>query len=202
MQLLKTMRYNMEFLNPHKQTGIPAGTGKLLIAEPMLGDPSFSRSVVLICEHGPEGTVGFSLNRATEHTLGDLLPELYTPLLPVFQGGPVQLDTLHMLHRTPLAFGGTEVADGIYWGGSYEALQEAVLHNSYQPIDLRLFVGYSGWGAGQLEKELEEGSWIVANVTPELIFETDPEQLWRRAIESLGDDFGYLINMPVNPQLN
>lgn len=192
----------MEFLNPNKQTGLPAGTGKLLIAEPMLGDPSFSRSVVLICEHGPEGTVGFSLNRPTEHTLGDLLPELYTPLLPVFQGGPVQLDTLHMLHRTPLAFGGTEVADGIYWGGSYEALQEAVLHNSYQPIDLRLFVGYSGWGAGQLEKELEEGSWLVANVTPELIFETDPEQLWRRAIESLGDEFAYLINMPVNPQLN
>jgi putative transcriptional regulator len=202
MQLPKTMKYNMEFLNPHKQTGIQAGTGKLLIAEPMLGDPSFSRSVVLICEHGPEGTVGFSLNRPTEHTLGDLLPELYTPLLPVFQGGPVQLDTLHMLHRTPLAFGGTEVADGIYWGGSYEALQEAVLHNSYQPIDLRLFVGYSGWGAGQLEKELEEGSWLVANVTPELIFETDPELLWRRAIESLGDDFAYLINMPVNPQLN
>src|ERR1044072_2952533 len=65
------MIYNMEFLNPHKQTGIQPATGKLLIAEPMLGDPSFSRSVVLLCEHGPEGTVGFSLNRPTEHTLGD-----------------------------------------------------------------------------------------------------------------------------------
>jgi putative transcriptional regulator len=196
------MNYNMEFLNPHKQTGIPPGTGKLLIAEPMLGDPSFTRAVVLVCEHGPEGTVGFSLNRPTEHTLSDLLPELNTPLLPVFQGGPVQLDTLHMLHRTPLAFGGTEIADGIYWGGSYEALQEAVMHNSYQPIDLRLFVGYSGWSAGQLEKELEEGSWIVANVTPELIFETDPEILWKKAIESLGPEFAYLMLMPVNPQLN
>lgn len=192
----------MEFLNPHKQSGIPPATGRLLIAEPMLGDPSFARSVVLLCEHGPDGTVGFSLNRPTEHTLGDLLPELYTPLLPVFQGGPVQLDTLHMLHRTPLAFGGTEVADGVYWGGSYEALQESVLHNSYQPIDLRLFVGYSGWGAGQLDKELEDGSWIVANVSPELIFETDPEELWRRAIESLGPEFAYLTIMPINPQLN
>ncbi len=192
----------MDFLNPNKQSGIPVGPGKLLIAEPFLADPNFARSVVLVCEHGDEGTVGFSLNRPTSHTLGDLLPDLYTPLLPVFQGGPVQLDTLHMLHRTPIAFGGTEIADGVYWGGSYEALQESVQHNSYQPIDVRLFVGYSGWGAGQLEKEMEEGSWLVANVSPELIFETDPDKLWRKAIESLGDEFAYLVNLPINPQLN
>ena len=192
----------MDFLNPNKQSGIPLGSGKLLIAEPFLADPNFARSVVLVCEHSEEGTVGFSLNRPTAHTLGDLLPELYTPLLPVFQGGPVQLDTLHMLHRSPIAFGGTEIADGVYWGGSYDALQDSVMHNSYQPVDLRLFVGYSGWGAGQLEKELEEGSWIVANVTAELIFETDPDLLWKRAIESLGNEFSYLVNMPINPQLN
>ncbi len=192
----------MDFLNPNKQSGIPIGSGKLLIAEPFLADPNFARSVVLLCEHSDEGTVGFSLNRPTQHTLGDLLPELYTPLLPVFQGGPVQLDTLHMLHRSPVALGGTEISSGVYWGGSYEALQESVLHNSYQPIDVRLFVGYSGWGAGQLEKEIEEGSWIVANVTQELIFETDPNLLWKKAIESLGSEFAYLVNMPINPQLN
>ena len=192
----------MDFLDPAKQSGIPPTTGRLLIAEPFLADPNFARSVILLCEHGDEGTVGFSLNRPTEHTLGDLLPELYTPLLPVFQGGPVQLDTLHMLHRTPVAFGGTEIADGIYWGGSYEALQDCVVHNSYQPIDLRLFVGYSGWGPGQLEKELSEGSWLVANVTPELLFDTDPTALWKRAIDSLGGEFAYLKNLPINPQLN
>ena len=196
------MSDGIDILKPHKSSGIPPATGRLLIAEPMLGDPTFSRSVVLLCEHSPEGSVGFSLNRPTEHTLGDLLPELFTPLLPVFQGGPVQLDTLHMLHRTPLAFGGTEIADGVYWGGSYEALQEAVMHNSYQPIDLRLFVGYSGWGAGQLERELDEGSWIVADVSPELIFETDPDVLWRKAIDSLGPEFAYLNLLPINPQLN
>ncbi len=192
----------MDFLDPAKQSGIPPAAGRLLIAEPFLADPNFARTVILLCEHGEDGTVGFSLNRPTEHTLGDLLPELYTPLLPVFQGGPVQLDTLHMLHRTPVAFGGTEIADGIYWGGSYEALQDCVVHNSYQPIDLRLFVGYSGWGPGQLEKELAEGSWLVANVTPELLFETDPDALWKRAIDSLGGEFAYLKNLPINPQLN
>ena len=192
----------MDFLNPNKQSDIPVSAGKLLIAEPFLADPNFARSVILVCEHGAEGTVGFSLNRPTDHTLGDLLPQLSTPHLPVFQGGPVKLDTLHMLHRTPVAFGGTEIVDGVYWGGSYEALKECISHKSYQPVDMRLFVGYSGWGAGQLAKEMDEGSWLVANVTPELIFETDPDKLWQRAIRSLGSDFNYLTNMPINPQLN
>ena len=74
--------------------------------------------------------------------------------------------------------------------------------NHYQPIDLRLFVGYAGWGAGQLEKELGEGSWIVAELSEDLLFETDAEMIWRQAIKSLGDNYSYLANMPVNPQLN
>ena len=192
----------MEYLPIDIDTHIPPAAGRLLIAEPFLADPTFTRTVIVLCEHGPEGTVGFALNRPTEHTLGDLLPEMYTPLLTVFQGGPVQLDTLHMLHRTPEALGGTEIFPGIFWGGSYEALQDAVTTNTYQPIDLRLFVGYSGWSAGQLEKELSEGSWLVADVSPNLIFETDPDDLWKRAVQSLGAKYRPLLNMPVDPQLN
>lgn len=191
----------MDF-NPNKQTALLPKAGRLLIAEPFLTDPNFARSVILLCEHSDEGTVGFTLNRPTEHTLGDLLPELYTPLLTVFQGGPVQMDTLHMLHRTPGLFGGNEVIPGVYWGGSYEALQDAVNANACQPLDLRLFVGYSGWQPGQLQKELQDGSWIVADVPGKLLFDTDTDELWRSAIDSLGRDFAYLKNMPLNPQLN
>lgn len=192
----------MEFLNPYKQTNIEPATGRLLIAEPFLSDPNFARSVVLLCEHGEEGTVGFMLNKQTEYTLGDLLPDLYTPTLPVFQGGPVQMDTLHMLHRTPEKFGGSEVAPGIYWGGSYDSLQDTILENSYEPVDLRLFVGYSGWSPGQLENELKEGAWIVAPVDVKVLFETDNDRIWRAAIESLGKEYAYLANLPLNPQLN
>lgn len=192
----------MEFLNPYKQTNIEPATGRLLIAEPFLSDPNFARSVVLLCEHGEEGTVGFMLNKPTEYTLGDLLPDLYASPLPVFQGGPVQMDTLHMLHRTPEKFGGSEIAPGIFWGGSYDSLQDTILDNSFQPVDLRLFVGYSGWSPGQLENELREGSWIVAPVDLKVLFETDNDQMWRAAIESLGKDYAYLANLPLNPQLN
>jgi len=192
----------MDFLNLQKPKNVALTTGKLLIAEPFLADPNFARSVILLCEHGDEGSVGFILNRSTELTLGDLLPDLYTPLLKVYQGGPVQLDTLHMLHRMPKDFGGNEVLPGVFWGGSYEALQEAILNNAYQPMDLRLFVGYSGWSPGQLDKENEEGAWIVTDLTPELLFETEPENIWEEAIKSLGEQYAYLANLPLNPQLN
>ncbi len=177
-------------------------TGKLLIAEPFLADPNFARSVVLLCEHGAEGSVGFVLNRPTTLTLGDLLPDLFTPLLSVNQGGPVQLDTLHMIHRAAAQYGGNEVYPGVFWGGSYEALQESIRENTYQPIDLRLFVGYSGWAQGQLEKEVGEGAWLIADATPGLLFETDAENIWRRALETLGTGYAHLANLPLNPQLN
>lgn len=193
----------MEFLNLNKpMNNKQLAAGQILIAEPFLADPNFARCVILLCEHGDQGSVGFILNKPTDLTLGDLLPDLYTPSLNISQGGPVQLDTLHMIHRMPLAFGGNEITPGVYWGGSYEALQEAVQENAYDPGNLKLFVGYAGWSPGQLEKELEEGSWMVADLNPGLLFETEPDNIWKSAIKLLGKEFSYLANMPLNPQLN
>lgn len=185
------------------QNNLKPAAGRLLIAEPFLSDPNFSRAVVFICEHGDEGTVGFVLNHSTDLVLGDLLPELYsTQELMVYQGGPVQMDTLHMLHRMPVAFGGNEISPGVYWGGSYEALQDVITQNCYQAGDIRLFVGYSGWSPGQLEKELEEGSWIVAEANDEILFEPDPKNIWKHAIQLLGREYSFMQNLPVNPLLN
>ncbi len=199
---MRTPGESLDYLDPAKWPSLPLAGGRILIANPFLADSNFSRSVVLLCEHGAEGTVGFVLNRPTELTLSDLLPDLATPLLSIFQGGPVQLDTLHMLHRTPELYSGVEIAPGIFWGGSYDALRESISENSYQPIDLRLFVGYSGWSPGQLEAELDQASWIVADADEALLFETDNDHLWRRAVESLGGAFGNLANLPISPQLN
>lgn len=194
----------MDFLNPIKQHNPVLANGKLLIADPFLNDSNFVRSIVLLCEHSTEGTVGFILNRPTTLLLEDLLPDLAdtSSHLPIFQGGPVQMDTLHMLHRIPEIVGGQEIAPGIYWGGSYEALQDAVRNNVCDPDDVKLFIGYAGWSTGQLEKELGDGSWFVADVTPELLFETANQEAWRKAIFSLGKDFTPLANMPINPLLN
>jgi putative transcriptional regulator len=192
----------MDFLNLQIPKNVELTTGKLLIAEPFLNDTNFARSVILLCEHSEEGSVGFVLNRSTELTLGDLLPDLYTPLLQIYQGGPVQLDTLHMLHRMPQAFGGNEIFPGVYWGGSYDALQEVIMNSDYQPMDLRLFVGYAGWSPGQLEKELKDGAWLVTYLSQDLLFETDADKVWKEAIHSMGKEYSYIANMPLNPQFN
>lgn len=181
---------------------VAPSVGKLLIAEPFLSDPNFARSVILLCEHGDEGSVGFILNHATELTLGDLLPEMLNKEVPVYQGGPVQMDTLHMLHRMPEKLGGTEIIPGIYWGGSYEALQEVILTNDYKPADLRLFVGYTGWTKDQLTKELDESSWIIADAKADILFETEAKDIWKEAVRTLGKEYAFIENMPVNPLLN
>jgi putative transcriptional regulator len=193
----------MDFLNIHKQTKTKElAAGQLLIAEPFLSDPNFARAVIFLCEYGEEGSIGFILNRPTQLTLGDLLPEFYTPDLSVNQGGPVQLDTLHMIHRMPDTFGGNEIVKGVYWGGSYDALQDIVSQNEYADSDIKLFIGYAGWSPGQLEKEIEDGSWLIADVSSKILFQTDPKVVWQTAINSLGKEYSPLANMPLNPQFN
>lgn len=193
----------MDFMDLHKLTNEKKlKSGKMLIAEPFLGDSNFSRSVILLCEHGEEGSLGFILNKPTELVLGDLLPEIAEISLPVNHGGPVQVDTLHMLHRMPDALGGNEVTDGVFWGGSFEVLQDVAHADIANGSDVKLFVGYAGWSPGQLEQEMKEGSWLLGDISQDVLFETDPLNMWKTAIHTLGNEYRYLANLPIDPQLN
>lgn len=194
----------MKFLDLHKLTDKELlGNGKLLIAQPFLNDSVFTRSVILLCEHSTEGSLGFVLNKTTDMHLGDLLPEIYDDELEVCQGGPVQLDTLHILHRLPELLGGTELTDNIYWGGSFDELQQQILMNKKPDNNqLKLFLGYSGWSPGQLENELKEGSWLITEPTSELLFNVNSDNIWEAAVNTLGEEYQYLLNLPSNPQLN
>lgn len=192
----------MDILDLRQQTNIKPAAGKLLIAEPFLTDPGFSRTVVLLCEHGEEGSIGFVINRPSVNSIGDLLPELDHTSLKIFEGGPVQNDTLHMIHMMPQLMGGMEIMPGVFWGGSYSDLTRTLDEHTLEANRLRLFIGYSGWEKGQLEEELKEGAWLVANSYNDLIFDTDSTHVWRDSIRSLGSAFAYLANMPLHPQLN
>ena len=100
---------------------IQPAPGILLIADPFLKDPNFLRTVVFLCEHKEEGSFGFVLNRKYENTLDELIPGLEDLKLPVFYGGPVQMDTIHFLHQYPDEIPGSEeVIKGVYWGGDFE----------------------------------------------------------------------------------
>lgn len=177
--------------------------GILLLSDPFLKDPNFVRSVVLLCEHNDEGSFGFVLNKKTKHTLYSLVEKAVGLELPVYEGGPVEHNTLHFIHRKPdLIADGIEIAEGIYWGGDFEQVVAALQTNILSPTDVRFFMGYSGWSTGQLAEEYEEKSWIVAAASSSLIFSYKESQLWKQSLTELGGEYARMTNYPSDPQLN
>jgi putative transcriptional regulator len=177
--------------------------GVLLIADPFLKDPNFLRTVVFLCEHKEEGSFGFVLNRQYENTLSELLPDLEGQDIPVYYGGPVQVDTIHFLHQYPAEIpGGVEVLNGIYWGGDFDALIDLLKKEQVERSRIRLFIGYSGWGEGQLESEIAEKTWLTVKATKKLIFHSDHKEVWKDSIKHLGGDYEMMVNFPIDPQLN
>jgi putative transcriptional regulator len=177
--------------------------GTILIADPFLKDPNFSRTVIVLCEHQQEGTFGFVLNKQYEQVLGDLIADVPDSTFPVFFGGPVQLDTVHFLHQRPeLVPGGFEISKGIYWGGDFAEVVNLIKDGLLTESDIRFFIGYSGWGEGQLQEEMTQKSWITSDATKKLIFPKDANDTWKFALQQLGGEYVQLINYPIDPQLN
>ncbi|UBM57431.1 YqgE/AlgH family protein [Marinilongibacter aquaticus] len=176
--------------------------GNLLIAEPYLGDPNFERSVVMLCEHNAEGSFGLVLNHKSNLSLNDAVDEIYFDA-PLYIGGPVEYNTLHFIHRL-----GDRIPDavslknGLYWSGDFEVLKSMLNSGLVQSNDIRFFVGYSGWGKGQLEGEMKSNSWIITPTDSEMIFDSDPEVFWRKVLRNMGGEYKVKSNYPVDPRLN
>ena len=182
---------------------ISPSKGILLIANPFLKDPNFSRTVIFLCEHTEEGSFGFVLNKKFPKPLEELVPDLNITNFPVYQGGPVQRDALHFLHQYPqLISGSEEVMENVYWGGNFESLLINLKNNDINKERLRFFIGYSGWSEGQLDDELKEESWLTVKATRKLIFDTKPEDIWKNSLKHLGGNYEMMINFPIDPQLN
>ncbi|HYM95580.1 MAG TPA: YqgE/AlgH family protein [Chitinophagaceae bacterium] len=182
---------------------VDPGPGILLIADPFLKDPNFLRTVVFICQHREEGSFGFVLNRKYDNTLDELIPELENHKIPVYYGGPVQMDTIHFLHQYPAEIpGGTEIIKGIYWGGDFDAVIQLIKKDNIDYSKIRFYIGYSGWSDGQLKTELDEKSWLTVPATCKLVFHRNYEEIWKDSLKQLGGDYEMMINFPIDPQLN
>ncbi|GAB2502608.1 YqgE/AlgH family protein [Algoriphagus taiwanensis] len=178
--------------------------GNLLISEPFLQDENFIRSVVLLCDHNEEGSFGLVLNKPSILHLGDLVEELAFLDNEVFVGGPVEQNTLHFIYFGEKALEGSiPIGNGIWWGGDFESLVENLKLGRFEPQDIMFFIGYSGWGAGQLTEELEANTWIVYRdqISPETLQNT-PEELWKGLLKNMGGEFKVIANYPVDPRLN
>lgn len=181
--------------------------GSVLAAAPDMLDPNFMHSVVLMCRHSEEGAFGFVINRPAAVTLDVLAPShplLKSQRFPIFTGGPVGLDTLQFLHRAPAEIpGGAEIGTGLYLGGEIDALATYLQeHAAVAPKRVRLLVGYSGWGAGQLEGELATGSWLPAALETDWVFGEDMQATWRSVLKSLGGEVSGLADLPPDPSWN
>ena len=179
-------------------------TGRILISEPFLEDPNFNRTIVLLAEHGEEGTVGYVLNQSTAMTVDLLMPDLEMVKNKVYQGGPVEIESFHYIHTYGKIDGAVDLGKGVYWSGSYEAVIEGISSGEFAPENFRFFVGYSGWGTNQLMDEINEDAWVVGDLHPSVLFDTDLNDydLWKEAMIGLGGEFALLANSPSNPQMN
>ncbi len=168
--------------------------GYLLAAMPKLADPNFYRTVTIVAEHNREGALGVILNRPLTATLGDALEgvELGRAAgLPVHFGGPVDVGRAWYLHayKDLVSDDDMVLGKGLYLGASMEGMRNILAaHGGDDPIYFRFFIGYAGWGPGQLEGEMAGSSWITAPADVDFIFTTPAEKLWEKTLKIVGAD--------------
>ncbi|MET9065394.1 YqgE/AlgH family protein [Streptosporangium sandarakinum] len=185
--------------------------GGLLVAAPQLDDPNFRRSVVLILEHDAEGgTLGVVLNRPSDISVTQVLPTwdtMVTGPSVLFQGGPVQTDSALALAAVPSG------QEPLGWrrlhAGTPAVSRLGTVDLDAPPeilageiAQMRIFAGYSGWTAGQLEAEIGEGAWYVVDAEPGDTFYSDPGSLWRAVLRRQPGELAYVATCPDDPSMN
>lgn len=173
-------------------------TNHFLIAMPGLTDPNFARTVTLICEHSTEGAMGIVINRTTDLRLRDIFGQLNIDTAgaahgeaPVYLGGPVQGNRGFVLHEPLGAWDATLAVTETLGVSTSRDIIEALAQN-HGPARYLVALGYAGWGAGQLEREIAENSWLSGPADHRILFDTPVESRWRAAAELMGVDMNTL----------
>jgi len=189
-------------LNPWQGRSL---VGRLLVATPSLRSPAFSRTVVLMLDHGDDGALGVVLNRPMEVEVAAVLPDWQPHVTApgmLFQGGPVAPDSALGLVSVPgdeLEPPGVRRISGSLGLVDLDASPEEVVP---RVSGMRIFAGYAGWAPGQLEAEVGEGSWYVLDGEARDAFVDDPASLWRDVLRRQGGDLAYVASFPPDPSLN
>lgn len=177
--------------------------GTLLVSEPYLSDENFRRTVILICEHSNSHSFGLVLNQPQGNILETSIENELSLELPLFLGGPVDPTVMQFVHKRPdIIPNGVALGSGLYWAGDFEIAIRSIVNKEIEVGQIKFFIGYSGWGAGQLSREIRQNSWILGNVNREYLFETEPNKLWRKVLYDKGGDYRLLSNYPLDPSLN
>jgi putative transcriptional regulator len=177
--------------------------GKILISEPFLPDSFFNRSIVYLTDHTPEGSVGFILNKKLDLKVSSAITGFRGWNENLNMGGPVAPDTLHYLHNQgDLIPKSVRVDENIFWGGDIDCVRQLVRAGKITQSQIRFFLGYSGWSAGQLENELKENSWVIARVKSDIVMNNRGDDTWKRVLRSFNNKYRIWADFPDSPEMN
>jgi len=179
------------------------GKGKILISEPFLPDTFFNRTIVYLADHNEEGSVGFILNKKLEIKVCDAISGFERWQEYLSMGGPVAPDTLHYLHNMgDMIPKSVWVDDNIFWGGDIDIIREMISKGELNTSRIRFFLGYSGWSAGQLERELKENSWVIARVASDIVLNDQINNSWKKVLRGLNSKYRMWADFPESPDMN
>ena len=177
------------------------GVGSVIVAEPYAGDAYFDRAAVLVTEHGEAGSVGFILNKPLSVDVADLVDEFPARGFRLGVGGPIQPQTLHFIHRFgEIIPGATHLYDNLYWGGDFTVLCCLIGAGVATSSDVRFFLGYSSWCAGQLADEMNREVWGVAGASEQIIL-GDTRGLWYDLVSRM-PEYTHWLFAPLHAEAN
>jgi putative transcriptional regulator len=177
--------------------------GHILIAEPFLAGSYFNRSIILLASYSEKGAVGFILNKKVDYPVEDLFADFPDFDSEIHIGGPVGTDSIYFIHTLGDTIPGSiNIKENLYWGGDFEALKLQIKLGMVNAQQVRFFLGYSGWDAGQLEEEINQNSWLVADIPQADLMTIDENVMWAQSVRSMGGKYSMWENFPENPSLN
>jgi len=196
------MKVDLDLFTIMPEDKIPE-KGKILISEPFLPDSFFNRTIVYLADHNAEGSVGFILNKKLEIKVCDAISGFEGWEEYLSMGGPVAPDTLHYLHNM-----GDEIPksvwvdENIFWGGDINFIRKMIKAGKLNDSQIRFFLGYSGWSAGRLERELKENSWVIAKIKTDIVLNNQVENTWKRVLRGFKNKYRMWADFPESPDMN
>ena len=177
--------------------------GCVLIAEPFLSGSYFNRSIIIIASYSENGAVGFILNKKVDYPVEDIFVDFPNFDSEIHIGGPVGTDSIYFIHTLGNVIPDSVlIKENLYFGGDFNALKLQIKLGLVAHNQVRFFLGYSGWDAGQLDEEINENSWLVADISEADLMNFEENTMWSKSVRAMGGRYSMWENFPENPSLN
>ncbi|WP_291558730.1 YqgE/AlgH family protein [Bacteroides sp.] len=188
-----------------KSNNITPSQGRIIIASPLLNDYHFSRTVILMVNHDENGDMGVVLNKDFLYhvSLNDLVKDLEDiPSIPVYKGGPVGRDTMFFIHDIEEIKDSLPLGNGLFMNGDFNQMLDYIKSGRQYEDRVRFYLGYAGWGKGQLQAEMDEDTWIVSELSKSRLFKESYRTLWQNTLNDMGEPYCTWAKYPAIPSMN